>query len=88
MLIVARVINEHPRIAPERREVMMDLTAAHANGCPLDLRGLILADAFDFAHDVFGIMDHIDRRTGQVLGFFVPRYAQANHPKATEAPSA
>lgn len=53
----------------------MDITATHANGCPLDLAGLLDAEDFDFAHDVAGIQRHIDRRTGALLDCFLPRYA-------------
>jgi hypothetical protein len=59
----------------EKRTTSMDITAAHCNGCPLDLAGLLAAAPMDLAHDVRGISEHINRRTGQVLGFFTPRYA-------------
>jgi hypothetical protein len=55
----------------------MDVTAVHANGCPLRLRELLLADDFNFAHDVFGIRRHLNRDTGRLTGFFVPRFATA-----------
>lgn len=54
----------------------MDVTATHANGCPLDLAKLLAADNFNFAHDVFGIRGHIDRRTGKLDGRFLPRCAR------------
>jgi hypothetical protein len=57
------------------RDAMMDITAAHANGRPLDLAGLLAAKDGDFAHDVFGIRRHIDRNTGQLMDCFVPRFA-------------
>lgn len=56
--------------------VSMDITAAHANGCTLDLDGLLDADGFNFAHDVTGITRHIDRETGQIVGGFLPRFAR------------
>lgn len=57
-------------------EWTMDITATHANGCPLDLeRMLDAADSFDFAHDLAGIRRHINRTTGEIGGFFVPRFA-------------
>lgn len=55
-------------------EAMMDVTAAHANGCPLKLADLLAAEQFDFVHDVFGIRRHINRTTGQLEDCFVPRY--------------
>ncbi len=41
---------------------------------PLRLADLLAADDFNFAHDVFGIMRHIDRRTGRLDNHFVPRF--------------
>lgn len=58
-------------------EAMMDITAVHANGCPLKLSELLSAEPFDFAHDVFGIRRHINRKTGQLEDCFIPR--SANH---------
>lgn len=60
----------------DRMTLIMDLTAAHANGSPLDLAGLLAADEFNFAHDVAGIQRHIDRRTGELLDCFLPRYSR------------
>lgn len=58
------------------REALMDITAAHANGCPLRLEELYTASPFDFTHDVFGIANHINRQTGKLDGRFLPRYAR------------
>src|ERR1700719_2584349 len=57
-------------------EIVMDLTAVHANGCKLRLTELSSAEQFDFTHDVFGIRQHIDRKTGQLTDRFLPRYAE------------
>jgi len=57
-------------------DASMDITACHANGCSLDLAGLLRARDPDFAHDVFGIRRHIDRKSGKLGGYFVPRYAK------------
>lgn len=75
--IVERTIKlyEDARAVPPRRmDLTMDITAAHANGCPLDLEGLRDARPADFLHDVSGIMRHINRETGALEGFFLPRY--------------
>ena len=53
----------------------MDISATHANGNPLRLDALLEADDFNFAHDVFGICRHLDRETGKLTGFFVPRFS-------------
>jgi hypothetical protein len=54
----------------------MDITACHANGCPLDLGALLASSELDFQHDVLGIRRHIDRETGQLTDCFVPRCAK------------
>ncbi len=69
----ARRRSSHPADRLLKAEVMMDITATHANGCPLDLDKLLAAPDFDFAHDVFGIRRHLDRTTGELRDFFLPR---------------
>lgn len=61
----------------EKMTATMDVTACHANGCELELQKLLDAPEFDFAHDVFGIRRHIDRRTGKLGDCFLPRSAKA-----------
>lgn len=56
-------------------DISMDVTACHANGCLLRLEELLQAEDFDFAHDVFGIMAHLNRRTGRLEDCFLPRFA-------------
>ena len=65
----------HPwqRLNPIR--LHMDLTACHANGCPLDLTGLLEASDEDFSHDIHGITQHIDRNDAHLRDCFTPRYA-------------
>lgn len=52
----------------------MDVLAVHCNGFPLRLEALLVADDFNFSHDVFGIYRFLDRSTGQLGGHFVPRF--------------
>jgi len=73
--IVERAIAGHKFPASEELTLMMDLTALQANGTPLRLRDLLDFPAFDFTHDIYGIVRHIDRNTGQLGGCFVPRCA-------------
>ena len=73
MAIVKRAATVVPDI--NRLELNMDITAAHANGCPLKLKELLEAPDFDFSHDVFGIQRHINRNTGKLEDCFLPRYA-------------
>jgi len=57
-------------------DVIMDLTAVHANGCPLYLATLAQgARISDVMHDVVGISRHLDRKTGKLQDGFLPRYA-------------
>lgn len=64
------------RIDYGRIEIAMDVTAVHANGCPLRLLALLRATDFDFAHDIFGIRRHLNRTTGQLEDGFTPRLAR------------
>lgn len=53
----------------------MDISAVHVH-CPLRLSDLLSADQFNFAHDMYGIQRHINRRTGELKNFFLPRFAR------------
>lgn len=53
----------------------MDLSAVYVH-CPLRLDNLLAADQFNFAHDLGGIRRHINRKTGKLGDFFLPRFAQ------------
>jgi hypothetical protein len=63
------------RIDATFRDFWMDILATHCNGCQLRLQKLLVANDFDFSHDVFGIRRHLNRQTGQLEGCFVPRFA-------------
>lgn len=63
-------------VAYPKMTAVMDLMACHANGCPLRLRDLLAADDGNFAHDVFGIRDHINRDTGALGDCFLPRFTR------------
>ena len=56
-----------------RADFLMDIDAAHSNGCPLDFEKFLGAPDFDFTHDVAGIYRHIDRESGKLGGYFIPR---------------
>ena len=57
-------------------DVRMDITACHLNGNPLRLADLLIADDFNFGHDVCGIERHLDRTTGQLMNCFSPRFSE------------
>lgn len=50
----------------------MDLSAVHAT-VPLDLERLKNFPSFDFAHDIYGIRNCLDRGTGKLERRFSPR---------------
>ena len=63
---------------PENEDVMsteMDIVATHIGGCPLNMEKLLGFDDFNFFHDIFGIRKCLDRETGKLEGYFLPRCA-------------
>lgn len=73
MQIVTRAFADGLPLGGDKMDLEMDLLAIHANGCPLDFAKLLAFDAFNFAHDVMGIRGNIDRETGELRRFFLPR---------------
>jgi hypothetical protein len=66
-----------------RWKFALDLALAH-RWQPLDLELLFAADDGNFAHDLFGIVRHIDRSTGAMRDCFVPRFARFQHDQTTD----
>lgn len=60
----------------ERIDLLMDIESADLK-FNLRLDDWLNADKFNFAHDLFGIMDNIERDSFPAtdFGFFVPRFA-------------
>jgi len=56
-------------------DLIMDLQVAH-NTCPLDLAGFVNAKDTDFFHDVWGIINNLNRQTGELENCFIPRFAR------------
>lgn len=56
----------------------LDIVATHCNGCPLELGKLLSAPDSDFSHDIAGIINNLDRRTGKLQHFFDPRCSLPN----------
>jgi hypothetical protein len=79
--LIMKIVDRAERILTEngiehkRITLVMDLTATHANGCPLRLADMLGADVCNLLHDILGIATHIDRRTGKLGDCFVPRFA-------------
>lgn len=63
-------------ITKDSMSLVMDLTATNANGCPMDFAKLLSAPDLDFVHDIAGINAHIDRNTGELKDYFLPRCAK------------
>ena len=61
----------------ERFTFLMDIENAD-KAFNLDLDALLNADDFNFAHDVIGIVNNIDRRNPTDFNLFVPRFAGKN----------
>jgi hypothetical protein len=57
-----------------RLTLLMDLENAD-NEFTLRLEELLSAENSDFTHDIVGIQRHINRETGKIENFFVPRFA-------------
>lgn len=55
-------------------DFMLDIEYTHAE-TPLKLAELLDADPGNFAHDIHGIYEHLDRNTKKLGGCFLPRYA-------------
>lgn len=56
----------------DKLDWMMDIDAVQSK-VGLDLQKLADADDFNFNHDVFGIMRHLNRDTCELEDHFVPR---------------
>lgn len=59
----------------ERLTLLMDIENAD-KVFNLRLEDLLEADNFNFAHDVVGIVNNIDRNNPTDFGLFVPRFAK------------
>ena len=83
-LTVRKIVDRACRmnLCRDRLSSQMDLTATHANGCPMDFARMLAADDFNFAHDFCGIYRHLDRDTGKLMDFFLPRFSR---PEAARA---
>lgn len=74
---VAKRAEEMGIYTGERMTLLMDLESAD-NMFNLRLEDLLNADNFNFAHDVMGIVNNVNRSEfpAKDFGLFVPRYAE------------
>jgi hypothetical protein len=56
----------------------MDIESVHRQA-PLRLKDLLNAEDDEFAHDLIGIYNNLDRVTGNLRGFFEPRFTDYDH---------
>ena len=75
--IFARAAKSRLVRAGDQLDFLMDVEAVHSNGCPLDFKALLEFPEEDFAHDINGIQENIDRSTGALGNFFLPRCARS-----------
>src|SRR3972149_1191697 len=80
--IIVRIVKRAEKLArkflgqpTDRTSLWMDIAATH-NTCPLKLEELLAADDANFSHDIFNIVRHMDRKTGELGGCFLPRFAR------------
>lgn len=75
--LIVEIVNRAEKrdlIAFDRISLIMDLE--HTNEqFNLRLNDLLHADNFNFAHDIVGIQNNLNRISKEMENFFVPRYA-------------
>lgn len=59
-----------------QRQIRLDVTTVHLNAAPLDLERLLAAPPADFASDILGMIDALDRTTGQLITAWRPTTAR------------
>lgn len=57
-------------------DIQMDITCCHLNAVRLRLEDWLYANDFNFEHDLYGILNCLNRRTGKIKGEFIPRFAK------------
>lgn len=62
-------------IERERMQVEMDIVFTYGLCC-LRLKDLSEASRADFAHDILGIDKNLNRETGKMDNFFLPRFSR------------
>lgn len=75
--VISKIVKRARELGVNRSvmDLNMDISATHEN-CPLRLDDMLKADDFNFMHDVYGIIRHLNRQTGELENCFVPRFAK------------
>jgi len=66
------ILEKEMEVTFDRFDTMMDISAVHLK-TPIDLDRLLEFDDFNLLHDVFGIIRHVDRETGELKNCFLPK---------------
>lgn len=66
---------ERNLLASDKLSLTMDLDCV-SEKYNLVLQALLKADDFNFAHDIVGIQNHLNRRTRELEDCFLPRFAR------------
>lgn len=74
IVLIAKRAEKMELMAFERMSLIMDLQTAHEE-FNLRLQELLDADDYNFAHDIVGIQNNINRLERKMKNIFVPRYA-------------
>lgn len=72
--IVNRAEKENLLMFDDKLSLIMDLECA-INKFDLRLNDLLNADNFNFAHDIYGIQNNLNRETKEFENCFLPRFA-------------
>lgn len=70
-LITIRAIKDDPEL--DKQSLEMDLCAVHEKNVRMNFDKLLAADNFNFNHDVYGIIRHMNRKTAKLENCFLPR---------------
>lgn len=62
----------------DRMSLIMDIEVVHAE-IGLKLNELLNADDLNFAHDIVGIQQNVDRVNKKLTNLFLPRYARGDN---------
>jgi len=73
--IADRAIGQYPE--GDRLTFEIDIEAVHGNNVRLRLKELLEAGDYDFRHDISGIYNNMNRETGKLENFFLPRYSMS-----------
>lgn len=75
---IAKRADEMDLLLFDRMSLIMDIEVVHAE-IGLRLAELLKADELNFAHDIAGIQQNVDRANKKLINCFLPRYAKTDN---------